>query len=140
MAKAQYTEKQFKDFGDFYAYTDVFDWHYVNILEWKNGVASVGISKRNVKFWERWTGWYTFLVADLVADVIFEVAKGRGAVALFIAMFVAIAVFVAAGLWYCRWFDKVLKRTYVVNLIEKEKADVKKSEGNEKVSESESNS
>ena len=25
MAKAQYTEEQFKDFGDFYAYTDVFD-------------------------------------------------------------------------------------------------------------------
>ena len=35
MAKAQYTEEQFKDFGDFYAYTDVFDWHYVTIRELK---------------------------------------------------------------------------------------------------------
>ena len=106
----------------------------------KYKVASVGISKRNVSFWERWTGWYTFLVADLVSDVAFGVAKGRGGVAGFIAMFVAVAAFVAAGLWYCRWFEKVLERTYVVNLIEKEKADVKESEGNEKVSESESNS
>lgn len=106
----------------------------------KYKVASVCISERKVSFWERWTGWYTFLVADLVSDVAFEVAKGRGAVAEFIAMFVAIASFVAAGLWYCKWFGKVLEKTYVVNLIEKEKADVKKSEGNEKVSESESNS
>ena len=106
----------------------------------KYKVASVGISKRNVSFWERWTGWYTFLVADLVADVALGVAKGRGAIAGLIAMFVVIAVFVAAGLLYCRWFEKVLERTYIVNLIEKEKADVKKSEGNEKVSESESNS
>lgn len=106
----------------------------------KYKVASVGISKRKVSFWERWTGWYTFLVADLVADVAFEIAKGLGAVAGFIAMFVAVAAFVAAGLWYYRWFEKILERTYVVNLIEKEKADVKESEGNEKVSESESNS
>ena len=41
MAKAQYDEEQFKNFGDFYAYTNVFDWHYVNILEWKNGIALV---------------------------------------------------------------------------------------------------
>lgn len=106
----------------------------------KYKVASVGISKRKVTFWERWTGWYTFLVADLVSDVAFEVAKGRGAVAGCIAMFVAIVSFVSAGLFYCRWFEKTLERTYVVNLIEKEKADVEKSEGNEKVSESESNS
>lgn len=106
----------------------------------KYKVASVGIYKRKVSFWERWTGWYTFLVADLVSDVAFEVAKGRGGIAGFIAMFVSIAAFVAAGLWYCRWFEKILERTYVVNLIEKEKADVKESEGNEKVSESESNS
>ena len=107
----------------------------------KYKVASVGIlPKRKVSYWERWTGWYTLLVADLVSDVAFEVAKGLGAVAGFIAMFVAVAAFVAAGLWYCRWFEKILERTYVVNLIEKEKADVKKSEGNEKVSESESNS
>ena len=89
----------------------------------KYKVASAGISKRKVKFWERWTGWYTLLVADLVADVALEVAKGRGTVAVLIAMFVAFAVFVAAGFWYCRWFDKVLEKTYVVNLIEKEKAD-----------------
>lgn len=106
----------------------------------KYKVASVGISKRQVKFWERWTGWYIFLVADLVADVAIEIAKGRGAIAGLIAMFVAIAAFIPAGFWYYRWFEKVLERTYVVNLIEKEKADVKKSEGNEKVSESESNS
>ncbi len=106
----------------------------------KYKVASVGISKRKVNFCERWTGLYTFLVADLVTDVAFEVAKGRGAVAGCIAMFVAVASFVAAGFWYYRWFEKILERTYVVNLIEKEKADVKKSEGNEKVSESESNS
>lgn len=106
----------------------------------KYKVASVGISKRKVSFWERWTGWYTFLIADLVSDVALEVAKDRGAVAGFIAIFITAASFVAAGLWYCRWFEKILERTYVVNLIEKEKADVKKSEGNEKVSESESNS
>lgn len=41
----------------------------------KYKVASVGISKRKVSFWERWTGWYTFLVADLVSDVAFEVAN-----------------------------------------------------------------
>ena len=44
MAKAQYEEEQFKNFGDFYAYTDVFDWHYVNILEWKNGIALVELA------------------------------------------------------------------------------------------------
>lgn len=106
----------------------------------KYKVASVGISKRKVSFWERWIGWYTFLVADLVADVALEVAKGRGTIAGLIAFFVAIVAFVGAGLWYCKWFEKVLERTYVVNLIEKEKADVKKSEGNEKVSDSEGNS
>lgn len=46
MAKAQYTEEQFKDFGDFYAYTDVFDWHYVNILEWKNGIALAELERK----------------------------------------------------------------------------------------------
>lgn len=106
----------------------------------KYKVASVGISKRKVSFWERWTGWYTFLVADLVVDVALSVAKGRGLIAGIIAMTVALGAFVAAGFRYCNWFDKVLERTYIVNLIEKEKADVKKSEGNEKVSESESNS
>ncbi len=68
----------------------------------KYKVASVGISKRKVNFWERWTGWYTFLVADLVADVALEVAKGRGTIAGLIAFFVSIAAFVAAGLWYCK--------------------------------------
>ena len=106
----------------------------------KYKVASVGISKRKVGFWERWTGWYTFLIADFVTDVAFGVAKGRGTVAGFIAIFVCIVAFVAAGFWYSRWFGKVLERTYVVNLIKKEKADVKKSKGNKKVSESESNS
>ncbi len=50
MAKAQYTEEQFKDFGDFYAYTDVFDWHYVNILQWKNGVALVELENGRAIF------------------------------------------------------------------------------------------
>ena len=43
-----------------------------------------------------------------------------------------------AALLYCKWFDKVLKRTYVVNLIKRRKKNVKKE--SEKVSESESNS
>lgn len=50
MAKAQYTEEQFKDFGDFYAYTDVFDWHYVNILEWKDGIALVELENGKAIF------------------------------------------------------------------------------------------
>ena len=50
MAKAQYTEEQFKDFGDFYAYTDVFDLHYVNILEWKNGIALVELENGKAIF------------------------------------------------------------------------------------------
>ena len=50
MAKAQYDEEQFKNFGDFYAYTDVFDWHYVNILEWKNGIALVELENGKAIF------------------------------------------------------------------------------------------
>lgn len=50
MAKAQYDEEQFKSFGDFYAYTDVFDWHYVNILEWKNGIAIVELENGKAIF------------------------------------------------------------------------------------------
>ena len=38
---ANYELQEFKSFGDFYAYCDVFDWHYVNILEWKDGIALV---------------------------------------------------------------------------------------------------
>lgn len=50
MAKAQYDEEQFKNFGDFYAYADVFDWHYVNILEWKNGIALVELENGKAIF------------------------------------------------------------------------------------------
>ncbi len=50
MAKAQYTEEQFKNFGDFYAYTDVFDWHYVTIIDWKNGVALVELENGRAIF------------------------------------------------------------------------------------------
>lgn len=104
-------------------------------------IASVGVSyERKVSYWEQWTGWYILLVADLVADIALGVAKGRGAVAGLIATFVVVAVFVAAALWYYKWFDKLLKRTYVVNLIKRRKKNVKKSERNEKVSENESNS
>ena len=104
-------------------------------------IASVGVSyERNISYWERWGGWYIFLAADLVADIALGVAKGRGAVAGLITTFVVVAVFVAASLWYYKWFDKILKRTYIVNLIKRRKKNVKKSEGNEKVSENESNS
>ena len=50
MAKYKYTDEQFKDFGDFYAYTDVFNLHYVNILEWKNGVALVELERGQAIF------------------------------------------------------------------------------------------
>ena len=104
-------------------------------------IASVGVSyERKISYWERWGGWYILLAADLVADTVLGVAKGRGAVAGLIATFVVVAVFVAAALWYYKWFDRILKRTYIVNLIKRRKKNVKKSEGNEKVSENESNS
>lgn len=97
-------------------------------------IASVGAYERNISYWERWGGWYILLAADLVADIALGVAKGRGAVAGLIAMFVVVAVFVAAALWYYKWFDKILNRTYIVNLIKRRKKNVKK------VSENESNS
>lgn len=107
-------------------------------------IASVGVSyERKVPYWERWGGWYAFLAGNIVADIILDIAKALGAkgyIAFIITSFITVAVFVAAALWYYKWFDKLLKRTYVVNLIKRRKKNVKKSEGNEKVSENESNS
>lgn len=107
-------------------------------------IASVGVSyERNISYWERWGGWYALLVGNVAADLVLDVAKAlgaKGAVAFFIKTFLTFAVFVAAALWYYKWFDKLLKRTYIVNLIKRRKKNVKKSEGNEKVSENESNS
>lgn len=107
-------------------------------------VASVGVSyERNISYWERWGGWYALLAGNLIADVTLDIAKAlgaKGAVAFIITSFTTVAAFVAAALWYYKWFDKILKRTYIVNLIKRRKNNVKKSEGNEKVSENESNS
>ena len=107
-------------------------------------IASVGVSfERKVSYWERWGGWYALLAGNLVADIVLGIAKAlgaNGAIAFFITSFITVAIFIAAALWYYKWFDKLLKRTYVVNLIKRRKKNVKKSEGNEKVSENESNS
>lgn len=105
-------------------------------------IASVGVSyERNISYWERWGGWYALLAGDLVADITLDIAKAlgaKGAVAFIITSFITVAAFVAAALWYYKWFDKILKRTYIVNLIKRRKKNVKKE--SEKVSESESNS
>ena len=105
-------------------------------------IASVGVSYgRKVSQWERWGGWYALLAGDLVADITLDIAKAleaTGAVAFIITSFITVAAFVAAALWYYKWFDKILKRTYIVNLIKRRKKNVKKE--SEKVSESESNS
>ena len=105
-------------------------------------IASVGVSyERKVSYWERWGGWYALLAGNIVADITLDIAKAlgaKGAVAFIITSFITVAAFVAAALWYYKWFDKVLKRTYVVNLIKRRKKNVKKE--SEKVSESESNS
>ncbi len=107
-------------------------------------IASVGVSfERKVSYWDRWGGWYALLAGNLVADITLDIAKAlgaKGAVAFIITSFITVAAFVAAALWYYKWFDKILKRTYIVNLIKRRKKNVKKSEGNEKVSENESNS
>ena len=107
-------------------------------------IASVGVFyERKVSYWERWCGWHALLAGNLVADVTLEIAKAlgaKGAIAFFITSFITTASFIAAALWYYKWFDKLLKRTYIVNLIKRRKKNVKKSEGNEKVSENESNS
>lgn len=107
-------------------------------------IASVGVSyERKVSYWERWGGWYALLAGNLVADITLDIAKAlgvKGAVAFIITSFITVAAFVAAALWYYKWFDNILKRTYIVNLIKRRKKNVKKSEGNEKVSENESNS
>ena len=107
-------------------------------------IASVGVSfERKVSYWDRWGGWYALLVGNVAADLVLDVAKALGAkgtVAFFITTFLTAAIFIAAALWYYKWFDKILKRTYIVNLIKRRKKNVKKSEGNEKVSENESNS
>lgn len=107
-------------------------------------IASVGVSyERKVSYWERWGGWYALLVGNVAADLVLGVAKAlgaKGAVAFFITTFLTAAIFIAAALWYYKWFDKILKKTYIVNLIKRRKKNVKKSEGNEKVSENESNS
>ena len=107
-------------------------------------IASVGVSfERKVSYWDRWGGWYALLVGNLVADITLDIAKGSGAkgvVPFIITSFITFASFIAAALWYYKWFDKLLKRTYVVNLIKRRKKNVKKSERNEKVSENESNS
>lgn len=105
-------------------------------------IASVGVSyERNISYWERWGGWYALLAGNIVADITLDIAKAlgaKGAVAFIITSFITVAAFVAAALWYYKWFDKILKRTYVVNLIKRRKKNVKKE--SEKVSESESNS
>ena len=105
-------------------------------------IASVGVSyERKVSYWERWGGWYALLAGNLVADITLDIAKAlgaKGAVAFIITSFITVAAFVAAALWYYKWFDKILKRTYIVNLIKRRKKNVKKE--SEKVSESESNS
>ena len=105
-------------------------------------IASVGVSyERNISYWERWGGWYALLAGNIVADIILDIAKAlgaKGAVAFIITSFITVAAFVAAALWYYKWFDKILKRTYIVNLIKRRKKNVKKE--SEKVSESESNS
>lgn len=105
-------------------------------------IASVGISyKRKVSYWERWGGWCALLAGNIVADITLDIAKAlgaKGAVAFIITSFITVAAFVAAALWYYKWFDKILKRTYIVNLIKRRKKNVKKE--NEKISESESNS
>ena len=107
-------------------------------------IASVGVSyERKVSYWDRWGGWYALLAGNIVADITLDIAKAlgaKGAVAFIITSFITVAVFVAAALWYYKWFDRILKRTYIVNLIKRRKKNVKKSEGNEKVSENESNS
>lgn len=107
-------------------------------------IASVGVSyERKVSYWERWGGWYALLAGNIVADLTLDIAKAlgaKGAVAFIITSFITVAAFVAAALWYYKWFDRILKRTYIVNLIKRRKKNVKKSEGNEKVSENESNS
>lgn len=107
-------------------------------------IASVGVSyERKVSYWERWGGWYALLAGNIVADITLDIAKAlgaKGAVAFIITSFITVAAFVAAALWYYKWFDNILKRTYIVNLIKRRKKNVKKSEGNEKVSENESNS
>ena len=101
-------------------------------------IASVGVSyERKVSYWERWGGWYALVAGNIVADIILDIAKAlgaKGAVAFIITSFITVAAFVAAALWYYKWFDKILKRTYIVNLIKKRKKNVKK------VSENESNS
>lgn len=105
-------------------------------------IASVGVSyERKVSYWERWGGWYALLAGNIVADITLDIAKAlgaKGAVAFIITSFITVAAFVAASLWYYKWFDKILKRTYIVNLIKRRKKNVKKE--SEKVSESESNS
>lgn len=101
-------------------------------------IASVGVSyERKVSYWERWGGWYALLAGNIVADITLDIAKAlgaKGAVAFIITSFITVAAFVAAALWYYKWFDKILKRTYIVNLIKRRKKNVKK------VSENESNS
>ena len=105
-------------------------------------IASVGVSyERKVSYWERWGGWYALLAGNIVADITLDIAKAlgaKGAVAFIITSFITVAAFVAAAIWYYKWFDRILKRTYIVNLIKRRKKNVKKE--SEKVSESESNS
>ena len=105
-------------------------------------IASVGVSyERKVSYWDRWCGWYALLAGNLVADITLDIAKGcgaKGVVPFIITSFITVAAFVAAALWYYKWFDRILKRTYIVKLIKRRKKNVKKE--NEKVSESESNS
>lgn len=105
-------------------------------------LASIGVSyERNISYWERWGGWYALLAGNLIADVTLNVAKAlgaKGAVAFIITSFITVASFVAAALWYYKWFDNILKRTYIVNLIKRRKKNAKKE--SEKISESESNS
>lgn len=105
-------------------------------------ISSVGVSyERKVSYWERWGGWYALLAGNYVADITLDIAKALGAkgyIAFIITSFITVAAFVAAALWYYKWFDRILKRTYIVNLIKRRKKNVKKE--SEKVSESESNS
>lgn len=80
MSKAQYDEEQFKNFGDFYAYTDVFDWHYVNILEWKNGIALVELENGKAIFNGHNNKAYFFSEGKVPETVVVQDLKALGSV------------------------------------------------------------
>lgn len=63
------TVEQFKDFGDFYAYCEVFNYHFENRPHWSNGVADVILAHNMYGIFDGHTNKGYFINGDKFAKL-----------------------------------------------------------------------